>query len=87
VNTCRRRRRKPDATRCAHCYKPISHVGAKVWRATGQRVAIRCLDCRLAFCPRCARLHFAPVDVVRVKVMKAVVNAALKTMRQKCREL
>jgi len=85
VTPCGRRRRL-DAEHCASCRRKLYHPRAKDWRAFGPRVAIRCLDCRLAFCPRCAKKHFAPLDKARVKMMNAIVNVAIKAMRSKCRE-
>jgi len=81
------RRRRLDAKRCAGCRRQLYHPSARDWRAFGPRTAIRCLDCRLAFCPRCAKKHFAPVAAVHAKVMNAVVNVAIKAMRSKCREV
>ena len=82
----RRVPRKLNAERCYGCRKRLHHAGPKAWRAFGGSVAIRCLDCRLAFCPRCARKHFAPVQTKRAKVMSVIVDAAIKAMRHKCKE-
>ena len=64
--------RRLDASLCAGCQKKIHHPGPKDWLAIGAMIAIRCLDCRLAYCPRCAKRHFAPVRGGR--------------MNQKCKE-
>ena len=79
------RRVRATGEHCAHCKRKLRYVTKKVWRATGPNVAIRCLDCRLAFCPPCARHHFAPVIRAQEKLMTAVVKAAIKAMRIKCR--
>lgn len=76
--------RRLTADHCAGCRKRLHHPGPREWRALGSSVAIRCLDCRHAFCPACARKHFAPVRAGRAKLMNAFVNAALKAMDHKC---
>lgn len=82
----RRRRGKLTASRCAHCRKPIKHAGKEAWRARGGAVAIRCLDCRLAFCPRCAKRHFAPVMRAHDRLMDFVTAVAVKMMGTTCKE-
>jgi hypothetical protein len=68
------------------CTMKLVHPTAKHWRATGSKVAIRCLDCRHAFCPRCAKKHFAPVMRAHDKIMDTIVRVAVKVMRRKCKE-
>jgi hypothetical protein len=78
----RGKRVKIDASVCASCTKKLHHAGPKVWRALGSRAAIRCLDCRMAFCPNCARKHFAPVQRTQDRLMRAVEIAAVEAIRE-----
>lgn len=87
VRRFRMRRGRLTAEKCYRCRTRLTHSTVKDWRALGPKVAIRCLDCRLAFCPKCAKKHFAPVARAHDKLMGEIVKAATKAMRRKCKEL
>jgi hypothetical protein len=75
--------------RCRDCRKRLAweypRARTRQWaqyrRRWAARIAIRCLDCRGTFCPRCARRHFAPIMRAQRTVDRVLEQLAGRALR------